>query len=116
MFTAVDMRTEFNALLTYLAQTGKTEDLVASAISQDGAFPVHKAVQSAQLADDLHSRPQIEVIIVGKDHLDAYVPQMLGCHSLDRGLTAHGHKDRGGYCAVGSDQLTQPRPGIGIGF
>ena len=54
-----------------LAHVGEAEDLEAAAVGEDGAVPVHEAVQAAQLGDELVAGPQGEVVGVAEDDLRA---------------------------------------------
>ena len=52
-----------------LSQFRQAEHLKTAAICQDRARPVHKTVQPSCCSDDLHPRPQVEVVGIGKDDL-----------------------------------------------
>ena len=69
---------EGDALLRYLTQAGQRKDLKSAAVGEDGAIPVHKPVQSAQLPHHPVSRPQVEVVGVGQLDLTAQRLQVVG--------------------------------------
>src|SRR3972149_645929 len=53
MLAAIDMRTEQDAFIAYLAQVTQAEDLKPTAIGDQYPVPGHETVQSTQLLDDL---------------------------------------------------------------
>lgn len=60
------MRIKPYAFLLDLAQRRKREHLESAGVCKDGLVPVHKPVQSAKLFDHFISRPDMEVVCVGK--------------------------------------------------
>src|ERR1700716_3040225 len=52
MLRAVEMRTEAHAFIGYFSQFGKTEDLVAAGISENGTRPGHELVEASELAHE----------------------------------------------------------------
>ena len=69
------------------------EHLEAARVGKNGAMPVHKLVQSAQLGDGVLAGTHGQVIGVGKHDLGAELFNGLGRNALDVCLGAHGHKD-----------------------
>ena len=61
------MRPEGHPLLAHGAEGRQAEDLVAAGVGEDGAVPVHEAVQPPQGLDGLHPGPQIQVVGVAQD-------------------------------------------------
>ena len=70
------------------------EHLEAARVGKNGAMPVHKLVQSAQLGDGVLAGTHGQVIGVGKHDLGAELFDGLGRNTLDVCLGAHGHEDR----------------------
>ena len=70
------------------------EDLETTRVGEDGAVPVHKLVQSAQLGDGVLAGTHGQVISIGKHDLGAELFDGLGRNALDVCLGAHGHEDR----------------------
>ncbi len=89
-----------DAVLGFLAQSAEAEDLEAAAVREDGAFPAHKAMQTAGRGDDVHAGSEVEMIGVAQDDFCAHVNQFFGRHGLDRGLGADWHEDRRLHLAV----------------
>ncbi len=79
----------------------KTKDLEAAGIGQDRTGPVHEAVQTSQGLDDFHAGTQEKMIGVRQDDLRAQSFKLFRGHSLDCGLGAHRHKNRGLHHAPG---------------
>jgi len=91
---AVDWRAESHALLRELPHPGQAEDLVAAGIRENGARPMHEAVQAAMRADYLGTRPQHQVEGIREDDLGAAVDEFLGRDALDRSVGADRHEGR----------------------
>ena len=92
---AVDVGVEVNALLLDLAEACQGKHLEAAGIRKDRAVPVHELMESAQLFDQFISGPHMKVVRVGKLHLGADPPEIVGGYgSLDGSHSAHVHKDR----------------------
>src|SRR5579863_8595566 len=85
------MRTERDAVFGDASQTFEAHHLIPAAVGKDGPAPGHEAMQATRLANDLVSRPQIEVIGVGKKNLDAQPLEFFLGDSLDapRGPPRH---------------------------
>src|SRR5678815_3276743 len=88
------MTLKVHALFCDLPQLREAEDLKSAGIGQDRAIPRHEAMQSAEMLDDLHSRPNEQVIGVPKNDLRLELPQFVRPDCLDRPLGAHWHKNR----------------------
>ena len=87
------MRAERHTLLCDLAQIAEAEDLEPAAVRQDRAVPVHELVQAAGLADEIHARPQEEVVRVRQDDACAEIAQLVRRDALDGCLRADRHED-----------------------
>ena len=83
-----------HALVGELDGVVVAEHLEAARVGKNGAVPVHKLVQSAQLGDGVLAGTHGQVIGVGKHNLGAELLDGLGRYTLDVCLGAHGHKDR----------------------
>ncbi len=66
--------------------------------------------------DGRNPGPQIEVVDVAQDDAGAHVLKVLRGQGLHRGISAHGHEDRGFDHPPGGDDLPQPGPGRAGGF
>ena len=116
MAGAVQMRPEGHALLAHGAQGRQAEDLVAAGVGEDGAVPVHEAVQPPQGLDGRNPGPQVEVIGVAQDDAGADFVQVLRGQGLHRGVGPHRHEHRGFDHPPGRGDLPQPGPGRAGGF
>jgi len=65
------MRTEGHAFFRNLAQLGQAENLEAARVSEDRTIPGHEAVQAAHFANRFNSRPQIKMVGIAEQNLDA---------------------------------------------
>ena len=72
---AVEVVLEVHALLGDLAQFGQREDLKAAGVGEDRAVPGHEAVQPAHFSDGFDTGPQIKVIGISEQDLDAQLFQ-----------------------------------------
>ena len=82
-----------NALVGELDGVVVAEHLEAARIGKNGAVPVHKLVQAAQLGNGVLAGTHGQVIGVGKHDLGTELLNGLGGDALDVCLGAHGHKD-----------------------
>ncbi len=106
-----------HALVGELDGVVMAEHLEAARVGKNGAVPVHKLVQAAQLGNGVLAGTHGQVIGVGKHDLGAELFDGLGRNTLDVCLGAHGHKDRrldiavrgvqyaGRACVVGSSAI-----------
>ena len=83
-----------HALVGELDGVVVAEHLEAARISKNGAVPVHKLVQAAQLGNGVLAGAHGQVIGVGEHDLRTELLDGLGGNTLDVCLGAHGHKDR----------------------
>ena len=77
-----------------IKQASETEDLVASAVSQNGAIPSHEPVQTAHAPDQLRTGPVIEVVGIAQQDLAVHILHLCRRHTFNRGLRAYRHEDR----------------------
>ena len=83
-----------HALVGELDGVVVAKHLETARIGKDGAVPVHKLVQSAQLGDGVLAGTHGQVVGVGEHNLRTELLNGLGGDALDVCLGAHGHKDR----------------------
>ena len=65
----VDVAGKGHPLLGDLAAVGQAVDLVAAAVGQDGAVPLHEAVQTTGRLHHLRAGAEVEVVGVAQDDL-----------------------------------------------
>ena len=111
---AVHMRGEGDPLLGDVAELRERKDLKPAAVGEDGPVPVEEAVQAAELIDQILARPDVQMVGVGKLHLTADFPQIVGRNAaLDGRGGADVHKDRRLDVAVDGVQPSAPRAALG---
>src|ERR1022692_5045817 len=86
---AVEMRAEGHALFGNLAQIAEAEYLEAAGVGEDGVVPRHELLRSEESADYLHAGPQIKMVGVVQQDLDAELFQRVLGYALDRGQRSH---------------------------
>jgi hypothetical protein len=59
MFGAIEMGFEASAVVGDFAKFGKTENLIAAGIGEDGAIPGHEFVQATKPANEFMPRTKI---------------------------------------------------------
>ena len=94
VFRAIDMAAEFDALLGQLAQFGQAHHLVAAAVGQDRALPVHEFMQAAQPRHPLGPRAEHQVIGIAENDVRTRLADGLGLHRLNRCRGADRHECR----------------------
>src|SRR5262249_39547671 len=97
------VRAELHSLFRNFSQTAEAEDLKAAGIGEQRALPTHEPVQSAQVANNLVSRPQIKMIGIAQDDLRAQLLKNVLGNGLHRTRRAARHKGRrlqGAVCSV----------------
>src|ERR1051326_6878118 len=82
------------ALFSYFPSLRERENLIAAAVGQDWAIPVHEAVQSAEMANDVESWPNEKVIGVAEDDLRLERVQFRRADSLHAALRPDRHERR----------------------
>jgi hypothetical protein len=105
----VDRAAEADPVVGHLDQIGEREDLEAAGIGQPGLVPRREAVEAAEVADDLVTRPKEQVVGVGEDDLRAHLLELPRLHRAHGRARRHRHEDRGFDHAMGG---VQP-PGAG---
>ena len=115
MGTAVQMGTELDAALLYLAAVRQAEHLIAAAIGEDRLVLADELVQTAAPGDELITGPQHQVIGVPKDDLGVNFLKMVRRESLDGALGSDRHEDRRLDGTVSGLKSPPPRGPIGVG-
>jgi hypothetical protein len=96
------MRAEGYSVLGDLQQGGQAEDLVAAAVGEGGAGPLHEAAHAAGLPDEAEAGAEIQVVGVGEHYLGAEADELLLGECLDAGLSGD-RKESGGIEGVPAD-------------
>src|SRR5262249_7436766 len=91
---AVEMRPKFHTVRLDLSDFREAENLEPTAIRQNRQRPVHKPMQAASLADDLHPRSDIQVIRVAENDLRPHLAQLARVERFDARLRADRHEHR----------------------
>src|SRR5947209_16888762 len=107
---AIEVRPERHSLLIELAQLAKAEYLKSPGIRQKRPVPRHKAMQPAHPPDDLHTRPQIQVISISKDDLRSKFLNNVLRHALYGRDGSHRHEHRRVDHGMRSRQPPHPPP------
>ena len=113
MLAAVDVGTEGHALFRDPAQMTQAEGLETAAIREDGTGPAHKGLEAAQIADNLYTWPEHEVVCIGEQDGGLQCPEVIGGNGFDRPLGGHRHERGRLYLPVGSVQQTGSCRAIG---
>src|SRR6202040_2961352 len=81
--SSVDVILKLHAFLRDLAQLGQEKDLITATIGQDRAVPTHKTMQSAEVPNDIETRPNKQVIGVAQNDLRVQLAQFAWSHRFD---------------------------------
>src|SRR5271154_5443374 len=92
MLRAIQMRAKAHTLIRHFAQLRKTKNLEAAGVRKNSARPGHEFVQTAELANQLMPRPQIEMVGVRKNDASAEFFERLVAQGFYRGLRPHRHE------------------------
>ncbi len=93
----IDMGTKSNPFLPKLPFSGQRINLISPAVRQDRPLPSHEAMQSPRILEDLHTRPQEEMIGIAEDDRGLGILfQIPLVDRLNSPSSANGHEDRGG--------------------
>src|SRR5437899_1482354 len=109
----VERRAELDAVVAALAELGQAEDLEDAGVGEDRAVPAHEAVQAAEVAHDVRTRAEQQVVGVTEDDLRAGGLEVFGRERLDRRLGANGHEDRRVHHAVRGGEPAAARGAVG---
>src|SRR5438270_919837 len=111
---AIEVRPERHSVLIELAQLAKAEYLESSRIRQKRPIPRHKPMQPAHPPDDLHTRPQIQVISISKDDLRPNFLNDVLRDALHGPDGANRHKDGSVDHGMRSGQSPHPPPAANL--
>ncbi len=92
---AIEMRLKGYSLLGNLPEITETEDLIASAVGQNGSFPMHEGMESSQSSNDFMSGPEVEMVGISQDGFHTHLHKLFRGKGFDRSLGSHGKKGRG---------------------
>src|SRR3954468_25048060 len=106
------MRAERDTLFRQLAQVAQREDLEPAGVRKHAPIPRHEAMEPAEFADVLMSRPKIEMIGVAEDNLSAEFFEDVLRNRLNAGDCADGHEHWRFNDAV--RQLHAPDPSFAV--
>jgi hypothetical protein len=94
MFVPVNVRPEFDAVISELAPICKAEDLIPAAIGQDRFLPAHEIVQAAGCPDDLKAGTKEQMISVGQFNLCTNGVKVFLGECLNGRARSYRHKER----------------------
>lgn len=83
MAATVDMRLERHPIGVDLPESRQRHDLKAAGVGQDGARPIHEAVQPAERRNPVGARPQHKMVCVCQNALTPSRPHRIGRHRFD---------------------------------
>jgi hypothetical protein len=108
------VRPKRNTIVIRLAPLCQAKDLESARVSQDGPIPTHEAVQPTETRHYPGSRPEMKVIRVPQEQLDAKLSQVTWIERFDRPLRANGREARRRNGAVRGCQPTNTSAATGI--
>ena len=98
------MRPKRHALFRHFAQIAQAENLKSAGVGEDRPVPRHELLHAAKLPHHLDAGPQIQMVGVIQQDLDAQLFQHVLRHTFDRAHRSHRHEDRGSHLAVGGEE------------
>ena len=110
---AVNVAAKFHTLFRQLAQVRQAHHLIAAAVGQYRAVPVHEFVQTAQLRHPFRAGAQHQVIGIAEDDVCTCRAHGFRLHRLYRCGRAHGHE--GGRANITAHHFDPPGAGGAIG-
>lgn len=102
------MRSKDDTFVRHFAASIEAENLKASTIGQNRFVPLHERMQTTEVAQNVFSGPQIEMVRVAQNNLSAHFVQFPGgyrFHCTDR---SHGHERRSFHDPVGQSEASPP--------
>ena len=112
MFAAIEMRSELDAVLIYLAALREAKDLVAATVGEDRLIPADELVETTPPRDQFVAGPEHQVVGIAEDYARPEFIQMLGGQCFNGALGADWHERRSLDRAVG--RLKDSPPGCAI--
>ena len=114
MLGPVEVAAEFDAFLGQLVEVGQAHHLVAAAVGQDRAIPVHEFMQSAEPGDPLRAGAQHQVVGVAEDDVRTRCTDAFRLHALHRRRGADRHEGgRADIAALHADRTGPCEPAAG---
>jgi len=92
--TAIQVASKGCRVFGDLVDVTQAEDLKATAICQDRAFPSTHGVKSAQTTHGFVTGTQGEVVGIAQNHVGSGGHHLIDSDTLDRPLGANGHESR----------------------
>ena len=92
MAGTVNVALEGNPLVSDFSEGSQRKNLKSSRVREKVLVPQGKAVKPTSFFYNIHSRPQVQMVGVGKKNLKANFFQIILCHGLDGGTCSHWHK------------------------
>ncbi len=86
------MRAKRHSFLSHFAKLVQAENLEAARIGENCPRPGHESMQASEIPDSLDSRPQIKVISIAEENLDAEFFENVLRHSFHSSSRAYRHK------------------------
>jgi hypothetical protein len=108
------MRLEADALRRDFSESSKAEDLVATAIGENWARPLHETVKAVKMCDGFLSGAKHEMVGVGEDDGGIETDEVTGGDAFNGCLSADWHEDRSWNDAVGGGEFSQAGLGVGV--
>ena len=99
------MRAERHTFFADLAKIRQAENLKPAGVGEDGSDPRHESMQPAHLPDGFDSRPQIKMIGIAEQNLDAQFFQHILRNALHRSQRSNRHENRRFNLSVRRDQF-----------
>jgi len=90
----IDVILEMHALLHDLAEFSKRKNLVTTAVSQNRSIPIHKAMQSTEVPNNLESWSDKQVISIPEDNLRVEFAKLARADGFDAALGSDRHERR----------------------
>ena len=91
---SIQITLERRAFLAHRARMLERENLVAAGVGQDRALPAHKLVDATQAPENLHARPQEQMISIREQNLRTGFLQRARELRFHRRLRSHRHEER----------------------
>src|ERR1700730_3599093 len=99
---------KMHAFLCDLAQLRQRKNLVAAAVGQDRAVPIHEFMQSTEMFNHIETWADKQVISVPENDLRVYFAQFAWTHRFHGTLRSHWHERRRVDRAVRGRPTTSP--------
>ncbi len=94
-FVPIHWAAKVHALFFNFAHCPQAKHLKPARISQNGAIPAHKLVQTAKIGHDVQAGPHPQVECVAQDDLRIDFAKVTRGHAFDGAIGAYGHENWG---------------------